>query len=926
MPRRLLIILFILQFLYVRGQNQPVTIHNDSIEFKSLVSELQKQTSLKFFYYQGWVKGKYLSVNIDNNTVDFLLKQITRQTGLNYVFNGNNVIFTRGLNIKTNFGEEYLNFKLQQKIAADTVKYKIAKSEEKITSEINPEYKIIRIGNPSDAPNKPDATLHGYVRNVETGEPLVGVIIYFEKLKKGDVTNAYGFYSLPIPKGQYRIEYRNVGLRTTYRNIDIQADGELDVEMRIQLTALNEVLVTAKSDDKMRNISMGVEKISFKSIMQLPTGMGEPDLIKSALLLPGVQSAGEAASGFNVRGGSTDQNLFLLNGASIINSSHFFGFFSGFNSDMIKDITLYKSSIPAKYGGRVSSVMDITLKEGSRRELKTYGSVGPVSGRFTVEAPIVKDKSSLILSTRATYSDWLLRMLDDKQLRKSRAGFYDIQGNFSYELDKSNSLYLSGYYSHDNFDYYKEDAFQYNTLASTARWKHIFSPKLFSTFSGIVSNYDYTTDARQDPLNLYSVKYALQQYNIKADFDYRPTIRSKIDFGLNSFFYSLMPGDRKPLNDNSNISYKKIRSETAIESALYLNYEYEIASQLTVSAGLRYSTFMELGPNAKFIYQQNQPRNTTTLIDTVFYKSGELIKFYSGPEPRISVNLNLSNTSSLKIGYNRMYQYIHMISSTTSMAPTDIWKLSDSYLKPQIGDQVSIGFYKNMRSNTIEGSVEAYYKKMSDIIDYKGGAQLLMNDHLETDVINGVGKAFGIELMLEKKTGQLTGWINYTYSRVFHKIDGQFEEEKVNNGEYFPATYDKPHNFKLVANYKFSRRVNISTNFFYTSGRPYTMYLGLYNFKDVPRVYYSDRNAYRMEDYIRLDLAATLNGNLKAKKLNHGSWTVSVYNVLGRKNPYSIYFKLVNQKVTGYKLSIFGQPIFTVTYNFKLFGNAKDDF
>ena len=925
--RRLIILLFLaLETTVFLGQDNNITVHRDSASFRNIISELQNQIKIRFYYSPEWTKGKLISLNAENKSIEYILQQIAKQTGLGYIMSGSDVIFTKGQNIKTNFRDEYLNYKLQQKIATDTTKYSLAKQEEKKINEINPEYKLMKIGNSTSNPANPNATLHGYIRNIETGEPLIGVIIYFEKLKKGDVTNNYGFYSITIPKGQYRIEFRNVGLRTTYRNIDIESDGELDIEMKIQLTALNEVLVTAKSDDKMRNISMGVEKITYKAMMQLPTGMGEPDLIKSTLLLPGVQSTGEAASGFNVRGGSADQNLFLLNGASIINTSHFFGFFSGFNSDLIKDITLYKSSIPARFGGRVSSVMDITLKEGSRKEVKTYGSVGPVSGRFTVEAPIIKDKSSLILSTRATYSDWLLRMLDDKQLRNSRAGFYDVQGNFSYELDKFNSLYLSGYYSHDNFDYYKEDAFQYNSLASTAKWKHIFSPRLFSTFAGIVSNYDYTTDSKQDPYNLYSVKYGLQQYNIKADFDYRPSIKSKIDFGMNSIMYILSPGERRPLNDTSGISVKRINTERALESAIYLNYEYEVTPQLTVSAGLRYSSFMALGPNSKLIYASGQPRNEGTIIDTVSYGPGQLIKFYSGPEPRISVNYNLSNSSSVKIGFNRMYQYIHMISSTTTMSPTDIWKLSDSYLKPQMGDQLSIGLYKNLRRNTIEASLEAYYKKMTDIIDYKGGAQLLMNEHLETDVINGIGKAYGVEVMLEKKTGQLTGWINYTYSRVFHKIDGKFTEEKVNGGEYFPANYDKPNNLKLVANFKFSRRVNMSANFFYTSGRPYTMYLGLYNFKDVPRVYYSDRNAYRMEDYIRLDLAATINGNLKVKKLNHSSWTFSVYNVLGRKNPYSVYFKLVNQKVTGYKLSIFGQPIFTVSYNFRIFGNAKDDF
>jgi hypothetical protein len=922
----ILLLLLVLHFKGTMAQNESISIHKDSILFKSAISELKRLTGYNFLYYPKWVNSTLISIDAQNKTLEFILQQIRKQTGLNNIIVERNVLFFKDYYIKTNFKDEYSGFKLQHKIVKDTVQYTIPKPVEEINNTINLEYKLIKIGNPSASSNNTNATLHGYIRDSETGEPLIGVIIYFEKLKKGDATNSYGFYSITIPKGQYRIEYRIVGLKTTYRNIDIQSDGQLDLEMKIQLTALNEVLVTAKSEDKMRNLSMGVEKITSKTMMQLPAGMGEPDLIKSTLLLPGVQSVGEAASGFNVRGGSADQNLFLLNGASILNTSHFFGFFSGFNSDLIKDITLYKSSIPAEFGGRVSSVMDITLKDGSRKDVKTYGAISPVSGRITVEVPIIKDKSSLIISSRATYSDWILKLLNDKQLKNSKAGFYDIQGNFSYELDKLNTFYLSGYYSHDNFDYYQEDAFKYNTLASTAKWKHIFNPRLFSTFSGIVSNYNYTLDSRQNPYNLYSMKYELQQYNLKADLYYRPNIRNKINFGFNSIWYSLSPGDRNPLNDSSLIAPRKMDKERALESALYVNYEIEISPRLSVSAGLRYSFYMMFGPKTVYNYSQGQPLNLNTLADTAFYPAGKLVQFYSGPEPRISANFSLSGNSSVKIGYNRMYQYIQMISGTTTMSPTDIWKLSDNYLAPQRGDQISVGLYNNLRRNTIEASIEAYYKSMSNIIDYKGGAQLLMNEHFETDVINGKGKAYGVELMVEKKLGQLTGWVNYTYSRVLHKINGPFDEERVNGGVYFPANYDKPHNFKVVANFKFSRRVNFSTNFFYNTGRPYTMYLSLYNFKDAPRVYYSDRNAYRMEDYIRLDLAATVNGNLKVKKINHSSWTFSLYNVFGRKNPYSVYFKIVNQKVTGYKLSIFGQPIFTITYNFKIFGNARDDF
>jgi hypothetical protein len=921
-----LLIPFIFHFICIVAQNPVITIHQKEVLFKNSIAELKKESGYSFFYSLKWVDSTRVTLNADNQPVEVVFQQLAKQAGLKYIISGKNVIFSKDHYIKTNYKDEYLKFRLQQKAAADTIKYDLPKIAGEEKAIINLEYKLIKIGNNSLSPGNPNATLHGYIRDLETGEPLIGVIIYFEKLKKGDATNSNGFYSVTIPKGQYKIEYRNVGLKTTFRNVDIQSDGQLDIEMKIQLTALNEVLVTAKSDDKMKNLSMGVEKISFKTIMQLPTGMGEPDLIKSTLLLPGVQSAGEAASGFNVRGGSADQNLFLLNGASIINTSHFFGFFSGFNSDMVKDITLYKSSIPAEYGGRVSSVMDITLKEGGRKEIKASGAIGPVTGRLTLEGPIIKEKGSFIISSRSTYSDWVLRLLDDKQLKNSKAGFYDIQTNFTYELDKRNSINLSGYYSNDSFDYYQQDGFSYSTIASTLKWKHIISPRLFSTYSGIVSNYDYKINSRQNPFELYSLKYGLQQYNFKADFDYHPTIKSKIDFGFNSIFYSLSPGNRKPLDSISQISAKKLADERALESAVYLNWVYDLTPKISFSAGLRYSLYMMIGPQQKFNYLQNQPRNVYTLIDTVNYSSGNIVQHYSGPEPRISANFILPWNASVKIGYNRMYQYIHMISSTTTMSPTDTWKLSDYYLKPERGDQISIGFYKNLKRNTIEVSVETYYKKMANILDYKGGAQLLMNDHLETDVLNGTGKAYGVELMIEKKSGMLTGWASYTYSRVLHRIAGAFDEENVNNGDFFPANYDKPHNFKLIANFKFSRRVNFSTNFYYNTGRPYTMYLALYNFKDAPRVFYSDRNAFRMDDYIRLDLAATINGNLVAKKLNHGSFTFSLYNVLGRKNPYSIYFKVINQKVTGYKLSIFGQPIFMATYNFRIFGNAKDDF
>ena len=909
------------------AQISNISLHADSTHFEDIISTLEKKTGYYFYYNPQWVDSLYLTIHANNESLEQILAQMCEPRKLSVTFIDNKkVIFTKNYKIKTNYATTYLKYLQNKKIVQqDTTKYSLPKIVEE-ESTINEDYKVFTIGNPSTNPNLKTATLQGTIKDIETGEPLVGATIYIEELKKGTACNAYGFYSITLPKGQYKIEYRLIGMRNAMRNIIIHSDGKLDVELKDKPESLKEVVVTAKREDLVRNLRMGVEKLTMKTLKQLPTGLGEVDIIKSTLLLPGVQSVGEASSGFNVRGGSVDQNLILLNDASILNTSHFFGFFSGFNAEIVKDITLYKSGVPAKYGGRVSSVMDITLKDGNRKKTKLSGGISPVSGRLNIEGPIKKDKSSFIIGARTTYSNWILKLFDDPKLQNSTAGFYDVQGNFSFDLNQDNSLYLSGYVSHDEFDYFSEDAYDYNSFASTLRWKHIFSPKLFSTFSAVMSNYDYTAQSRTDSSLFYSVNYKINQKTFKADFSYHSGNNHKIDFGLNSTWYNLAPGVKEPVGEQSLILHKEIENERALETALYLSDEFELNNFISISAGLRYTLYTNYGPKTQNKYQLGLPKNVETITDTTNYGNGEAVKTYTGPELRFSANIKTSSSSSVKIGLSRMYQYIHMMSKTTAMSPTDIWKLSDNYLKPQRGDQVSIGFYKNLRRNTIEASVETYYKKLKNILDYKGGAQLIMNEHLETDVLNGVGKAYGVELMIQKKTGKLTGFVNYTYSRILHKIDSEFDEERVSNGEYFPANYDKPHNFKFILNIKPSRRFNISTNFFYSTGRPYTAPIAYYQFNDALRVYYTKRNSVRMADYIRLDLAATVNGNLLKKKLNHSSWTFAIYNVMGRNNPYSIFFRTEGEQVKGYQMSIFAQPVFTITYNFKFMGNAKDDF
>lgn len=919
-------ILFVFLALKAESQDNRLTFQFKQILFSDLADTIEKTIPVKIFYSDKWVDSLFLNVNSDNEPINTLFDKSISKSGLSFIITDDNkIILSKGYTIKTNFKKEYLEYLEKNQAKADTTNYaRSAPIAEDLL--INDEYKVFKIGNPSNQTDNGRAILSGTITKPSTGEAVAGVVVYVGKLKVGAVTNSVGYYSIELPKGQYRVEYRMVGMRQTVRNIIIYSNGILNVEMYENTNQLNEVVVSANRENIVRNARIGIEKINMKMLKQIPMGMGEVDLFKSSLLLPGVQSVSEASSGYNIRGGSADQNLILLNGAPIINSSHFFGFFSAFNSDMIEDVTLYKSGIPAKYGGRVSSVMDIELKEGSKEKYNVSGGISPLTGRLMIEGPIIKKKASFIISSRTTYSDWVLRQLKNIQLKKSSASFYDVQGLLTFNPDDKNFFSLSGYLSNDNFDLYKESEINYKNSAATFKWRHIYSPLFSYQVSAIISNYEYRDNSTQDSTSYYSLNYKLNQQIFRADYTYRAGDNHKIDFGLDATNYILSPGTQNPIGSFSEIVPNKLETEKAIEPSLYISDDYDVSPRLLISGGLRFTMFTAFGPRTQYNYNPDGPRTLENIVDTTYFAKGKIIQSYPGLEFRFSSRFIITPDLSVKAGIQRNYQYLNMISNTTSMTPTDIWKLSDKYIKPQRGDQFSAGIYKNVNSNALEISVEAYYKLLNNILDYKGGATLLMNNHLETDIINGTGKAYGVEFMVKKQLGMLTGWISYTYSRVLLKVDGKFEEEKVNNGSYFPANYDKPNDLKLVANAKFFRRFNFTTNFVYNTGRPITYPVAYYNFLNINRVFYSERNEFRIPDYFRLDLAATINGNLKAKKLNHSSMTFTVYNVLGRKNPYSIFFKSEDGAVKGYQMSIFGQPIFMVTYNFRILGNASTDF
>lgn len=926
MQRALIFFLMFVFFSPVEAQNEKLTLHIENVLFRDFVDHLEKETFCKIYYADDWVDSLFINVDSSGEDLEQILYKALANSGFAFIITGNNkIVLYREYTIKTNFQEEYERYLAENMAETDPVVYVaplIMVEDEKYISD---EFRLFNIGNPSEMNRKGRVVLSGTIKDAATGLPVVGAIIYVNRIRIGTVSDIDGFYSLALPRGKYLVEYRTIGMETARRNLNINSEGEFNIEMYEKLNQLEEVTVSAHRDNNVQSLLMGTEKISLKMLKQIPMGIGEPDVIKSSLLLPGVQSVGEAAAGYNIRGGSTDQNLMLLNGAPILNPSHFFGFFSTFNSDVIGDITLYKSGIPANFGGRISSVMDIKLKEGNKETFKASGGISPVTGRVMIEGPL-NDRVSYIFSARTTYSDWMLKQLADQRLQESSASFYDIQGMTNIAINKNNNISLSGYYSNDKFDYYNQSAFDYSNLATTLQWHHTFKPNLFAEFSAIMSNYHYQVDNMEDSMNMTSMFYKLDQYISRADFTYFPAEGHKVNFGLNATFYKLAPGEQLSLNDFSFIIPKKLEEERALESSLYVGDEYAFSPSIIVSGGLRYNMYFSFGPDAEFIYTENLPLSPESIQDTILYSKRQIKTFYPNLEFRISSRFLVGSGFSFKAGIQRMYQYVYMVSNTTALTPTDIWKLSDNYIKPQRSDQFSLGLYKNFKRNTIETSVETYYKKLNNIIDYKGGAQLLMNEYLETVILNGTGRAYGIELMLKKTSGSLSGWISYTYSRIFHKFDGESTEEKINNGNYFPATYDKPHDLKLVVNTKLSRRLNVTTNFVYNTGRPISYPVGYFSFSNASQLFYSDRNEFRIPDYIRLDLAATLNGNLKARKLIHSSFTLSVYNVLGRRNPYSIFFKLEEGEVKGYKMSIFGQPIVTLAYNFKFLGNASDDF
>lgn len=893
--RKLYLIGFCILFFQWAQAQDVLTVKIDKsfgkLTFSQMTSLLKDKYGIKVYFDEIWIQH-ITTFQVDTPIVlsEFLYQTLT-PNDLHYIIFQNKIVIMPGQKI---IQQHYLH-----------------------------ESNVIVIGNPLEKGKYNTANLYGQVLEGKTKLPIPGAQIICATISKAVSSDTNGKYMLELPTGKHRIKFTCVGLNDEIREINIHSDGSLDVELYEETISLNQIDVNAeRPEDNFRSTSMGIEKLNIQSIKKLSVLMGETDLIKSMVMLPGVQSTGENATGFNVRGGNTDQNLILIANAPIFNTSHFLGLFSMLNANIVKDVTLYKSGIPARYGGRIASVMSIDLMKGEKEKIKVNGGIGIINSQLSVEGPLNKN-ITFIAGARSTYTNWALKAIKNYELKNSTANFYDFNAKIDYAVNAKNRLSLFGYGSNDDFYYYETAKYGYGNLIGAIKWNQMFNQHNNGTFNLNYSSYNANVvdfNVKNKESNLYT---AIAQTQFGYHFANDALARQKINAGINGVFYTIKPGSSTPYSASSVAQTINLPNEYAWEYAAYFEDEFDLTPSLAVITGLRYSCFLLSGPGRMNNYIENAPFNETSFRDTRLYAKGELISTYQGLEPRISFRYEFQDAGSVKLGYHRNQQYIRQISNTATITPADFWKASDKYIQPLISDQYSVGIFKNFKKNEYETSIELYYKHIQNEVDYKNGAILILNANLEQDLILGTGKAYGAELMVKKSTGDLTGWLAYTYSRSFKKMNGQFDEEKINDGQWYRSNYDKPHDLTLFANYIISRRFTFSGNFTYSTGRPITYPEEKFIFGGYEAISYSLRNKYRLPDYHRLDLAITYEGGLKKKQFWRSSWTFSIYNIYGRKNTFSVFYEKQERSLSNkyneyalYRFSIIGVPVPSFTYNF----------
>lgn len=771
-------------------------------------------------------------------------------------------------------------------------------------------------------------TLSGLVKDAQTGEVLIGASILINDTLNhtaiGTVTNSYGFYSLTLPMDSYSLSFRFVGYQSLKQVITLDKHINYTVNLSSKLSELQELLISSTLPDyNVQNTIPGISPINFGVQWPIPYFLGEEDIFQNSLLLPGIQSVGEDASGLNIRGGDIDQNLILLDGAPIYNPHHFYGLISIFSPEVVNNVSIMKGYIPVQYGGRAASVIDVIQKEGNSKKFCLSGGIGLVSGRLTVEGPLKKDQSSFLFSVRQSLINFSIEDFVNQSLNDSRTTFRDFNAKINWHINNKNRIYLSGYFGQDRNRAGFGAIRTWGNRSMTMRWNHIFNPELFSNFTGVISTYAYQIADPQEAGSFIG-KSDIVNYILKADFDWITNPSHSINFGVHSTLHELRPGERIPFDKNASTNETFLDKEHAIESNLYLSHTAKFLNQLSIQYGMRFSSLLSYGPGNVYTYEGDQPKSDATITDTLNYFGKAIFHKQSGWEPRLSINYRFNETHSIKASYSTTYQFIHLISNTIAPSPTDIWKLSDTHINPTISDHYSLGYYKNSRNNKWESNIELYYNKFKNTIDVKDGADLLFNENIETELLNGEGRSIGMEIFIKRKTGKIRGWMSYTLSKSEQKFEDNFFELTINDGDYFRTKFDRKHDLTIVGIVALTDRLSISSSFNYTTGRPITLPAGKFilDGKIVP--HFEGRNQSRLPSYNRLDLSLKWNGKKRNKagglRKITDYWSLSLYNVYARKNIYSYSFRKSKSKpgmTETVPYSIFGTIIPAVTYNFK---------
>ncbi len=866
-------------------------------DWEASIVLLEKTYNIDIFYRKEW---------IDPAKVGAINTSLSREEALSQ--------FLRPLNLS------YLSYRKKLVVLLpDSTASKFASLSENYSSQLKIPEGVSIIGNLEAFGVQKTATIRGVITDANSGDPLSGANVMLVGTNRSTSTNEKGQYSFQVPVGLYDLMITSVGYIEERKPVAVVGDGLLNTELFDQSYELEEITIRERAfENNVTDARMGINSLDISSIKRLPSFMGETDVLKSLTFLPGVSTVGEGASGFNVRGGNFDQNLILMDGAPVFYPSHMLGFFSLINSEMVDNLTLYRGGVPAKYGGRISSVLDIRLHEGDKKKWSSNVGLGPITSKAFIEGPLLKDKASIALGVRGASADWILKRTRNADLRESGAQYLDFQGTFDAFITEKDKIRLSGYRSNDRFSFAQDAIYRYQNNIYSATWTHSFPLDIFLRVNAASSAYDFEVE-NTEPLREYVMQNGINYKDIKADLTYDPGNGFQAEVGFLTGQYKINRGELTPTTNTSLEAPRSLQNMNGVEKAAYASIEWKPITWATLSGGGRYSMFDQKGPLTEYYYDPAQPRDDDSIIDSASFANGEVISSFGGFEPRASLSVQITADQSIKIGYNRMRQYINIVSNTAAVTPFDIWTTSGTHFKPVIGDQYGVGYFRNFTERMLQTSVEVFYKELQNVTEYKNNADLFLKDNIETELLQGSGRSYGAEMMIQKDAGLLTGWVSYTYARSLRQMNGSFDEEKINDGKEFASDFDKPHTFNAVSTYKLSRLWRFSANFTYSTGRPTSYPIDKYVFNNIVVAQFSDRNQFRVPDYHRLDIAFSVDGTNKRKAKVETSWTFSLYNVYGRKNAYSVFFSQRNADppVTPYQLAVLGIPFPSLSFNLK---------